>query len=95
MAEMHYPEDLDTPEKRHAWDVLWGRLPFYVTEDDVMVFQGERAYNYYEMKPGVVGKPSFFKEWFEFIHDDGTVTSLNGQRICSVAYARRRKFRDA
>jgi len=28
--------------------------------------------------------------WFEFRHDDGSVSSLDGSRICSVAYAERR-----
>lgn len=28
--------------------------------------------------------------WFDFIEDDGHVTSLDGSRICSIAYATRR-----
>lgn len=27
--------------------------------------------------------------WFNFLHDDGTRTSLDGSRICSLAHARR------
>jgi len=28
--------------------------------------------------------------WFEFIHDEGGSTSLDGSRICSIEYATRR-----
>jgi hypothetical protein len=67
----------------------------YTTEDGTTVREGDRAYDYYSMKPGVIGKPAFFEDWFEFIHDDGTVNSLNGQRICTMAFAAARKFCDA
>jgi len=68
----------------------------YTTEDGVTVREGDRAYNYYDMKPGVIGKQDgSFPKWFEFNHDDGTTTNLNGQRICTIEYARQRGFKDA
>jgi hypothetical protein len=69
----------------------------YVTEDGVTLKEGDRAYNYYDMKPGKIGKFSgnVPDPWFDFDHDDGTRALLNGQRICSVEFAKRRGFRDA
>jgi hypothetical protein len=69
--------------------------PTYTTEDGVPLEEGDHAYNYYDMKPGRIGKASFSDGWFDFIHDDGTTQLLNGQRICSDAFAKRRNFRDA
>ena len=51
---------------------------------------GERVYNYYDMRPGTIGRDRG-AGWFEF-HQDGERTMLNGQRICIIAYARRRGF---
>jgi hypothetical protein len=67
----------------------------YVTEDGVELKEGDRAYNYYDMKPGKIGRASFSEGWFDFEHDDGTIQLLNGQRICSVEFAKRRGFRNA
>ena len=68
------------------------------TEDHVTLTEGDRAYNYYDMKPGKIGKietEGSFRGWFDFHHDDGSRAILNGQRICSSEFAKERKFRDA
>lgn len=71
-------------------------MPEYRTEDGVAVKEGDRAYDYYSMQPGVVGKDAGGTGpnigWFDFYHDNGNVELLNGQRICSMAYARKRGF---
>lgn len=79
--------------------------PTIRTEDGSEVAEGDRAYDYYSMKPGVVGKmddreredayygpeqQGSLHPWFTFLHDDGTRKYLNGQRICSEAAARRK-----
>jgi hypothetical protein len=69
--------------------------PHYTTEDGVVLYEGDHAYNYYDMKPGRIGKSANFDGWFDFDHDDGSSQLLNGQRICSDAFAKRRNFRDA
>lgn len=80
-----------------------------ITEDGVELSSGIRAYNYYDMKPGTIGKineraqpdpkkgqnsstpvEEWSNHWFDFEHDDGSVTLLDGSRICSVKYAQRR-----
>jgi hypothetical protein len=67
-----------------------------ITEDGKVLKEGDRAYDYYNMKPGKIGKlDSLQSGWFDFYHDDGTRCFLNGQRICSVEYAKRRGFKDA
>lgn len=66
------------------------------TEDGVTLHFGDRAYDYYTMKPGVIGEGTLAPDiWFDFHHDDGTRCLLNGQRICSVEYAKRRGFKGA
>jgi len=69
-----------------------------VTEDGVKLKEGDRAYDYYNMKPGYI-KPNSITmapdAWFDFVHDDGSTDLLNGQRICSVEFAKRRRFKDA
>lgn len=54
------------------------------------------------MEPGVIvndpvqDEDSGFFGWFDFQPDSGRGTkTLNGQRICTIAYAQRRGFRDA
>jgi hypothetical protein len=72
---------------------MTGELPSYRTEDGATLKQGDRAYDYYGMKPGVIGEPDFgFAGWFTFLHDDGTRDLLNGQRICTMRTARRQGF---
>lgn len=68
------------------------------TEDGVVVHEGDRVYNYYDMKPGVIVPNSITMApdaWFDVQHDDGTRTLLNGARICSIEYARKRGFKGA
>lgn len=68
----------------------------YKTEDGVELKTGDRAYDYYNMKPGKIGSPSNTdSSWFYFMHDDGTDEILNGQRICSVEFAKQQGFKDA
>jgi hypothetical protein len=69
-------------------------LPQYVTEDGVDVREGDRVYNYYDMVPGTIGRPAFDGEWFEFHSEDPHKSGgiLNGQRICTMAFAKTRGF---
>lgn len=68
------------------------KKPTWRTEDGVEVTLGDRVYNYYDMRPGVImaAKPS--SDWFEFQGEDGSTDILNGQRVCSIDYARRQGF---
>lgn len=78
-----------------------------LTEDDVIVRHGDRVYNYYDMVPGTIRIRMYEVTqittdtnirsdiWFEFVRDDGQTTILNGQRICTMDFAKRRGFRDA
>lgn len=72
------------------------------TEDGVTLQQGDDAYDYYNMKPGKIGRMASGADgdppndpWFDFDHTDGTSCLLNGARICSVEFARRRGFKGA
>jgi hypothetical protein len=61
------------------------------TEDGVVVRPGDRIYDYYSMKPGIIEPGSITHApdvWFDVTHDDGTRTILNGQRICTIAWAK-------
>jgi hypothetical protein len=58
------------------------------TEDGVELQEGDRAYDYYSMRPGVIDTAPDDQGWFRFLHDDGGRVLLNGQRICSEAFAR-------
>lgn len=67
----------------------------YRAECGTTLREGDRAYDYYSMKPGVIGRPASLSTndgWFYFRHDDGSELLLNGQRICSLAFAARREF---
>jgi hypothetical protein len=59
------------------------------TEDGAELTAGDRAYNYYDRKAGTVGTIER-DGWFDFTHDDGGSAFLNGERVCSLDYARRR-----
>jgi hypothetical protein len=66
------------------------------TEDGVIVHEGDRVYDYYNMKPGVIVPGSLTHApdvWFDVKHDDGTRSLLNGSRICSITFAQRRGFK--
>lgn len=62
------------------------------TADNMILVSGDRAYNYYDMKPGAIAEPPDSSGWFTFAHDDGTSALLNGERICSMPTARRRGY---
>jgi hypothetical protein len=63
------------------------------TEDGAILHEGDRAYDYYSMEPGTIGKlDDLQKGWFDFYHDNGRRIFLNGQRICTMEFARRRGF---
>jgi hypothetical protein len=70
-----------------------------LTEDGVILKEGDRAYDYYSMEPGYIVPNSitFYSDdpWFHFQHDKGTRPILNGARICSMEYARQRGFKRA
>ena len=79
------------------------------TQDHKLLRSGDRAFNYYDHKAGVIGRIDNYAQpdtmkgqdsstpvgdwtnyWFDFIEDDGHITSLDGSRICSIEYATRR-----
>lgn len=60
-----------------------------ITEDKVKLQAGDRAFDYYGMKPGVIGNVDS-DGWFDFTHDDGTRSILDGSRICSTEFAKRK-----
>jgi hypothetical protein len=83
-----------------------------LSEDGVTLQPGDRAYNYYDMKPGRIpeAEPGWrwhdqspsaqfinYNQdvWVDFQEDDGGVSLLNGQRLCSMAFAVRRGFKNA
>ena len=52
------------------------------TADGHVVKPGDRVFNYYDCKWGVIGKIDQHNGWFDFLHEDGTKTILNeSQRI--------------
>ena len=77
---------------------VYNAATYIRTEDGVRLTPGDRAYNYYDMQPGTIGSVANTGDpdpWFDFNHDDGTRSLLNGARICSLEYARRRGFKGA
>lgn len=66
----------------------------YTTEDGRTVHTGQLVYDYYSMEPVVIGRDDA-DGWFEVQRPEGgraTAGILNGQRICTIEYARRREF---
>jgi hypothetical protein len=63
------------------------------TEDGVALKEGDRAYNYYDMKPGMI-EAIHEDGWFRFVQAGGNAF-LNGQRVCSMEFAIRRGFKGA
>lgn len=60
-------------------------MPFYheyIAEDGTKFRKGDRMFNYYDRKWGVVGEPGP-DGWFDFHNEDGTQVLLNGQRVAS------------
>lgn len=56
------------------------------TEDnDTPIVVGLRLYDYYDCKWGVVtALDEYSPGWFDFRHDDGTRSILNGVRVSTV-----------
>lgn len=52
------------------------------TEDGKLVHEGDRVFNYYDQKWGVMG-PIARDGWFDVFHDDGTKAVLDGSRIAT------------
>lgn len=67
------------------------------TEDGVKLKPGDRVYNYYDMKSGIITDNYVYAPdlWVDVRHDDGTRTTLNGTRLCSIEFAKRRGFPNA
>jgi hypothetical protein len=79
------------------------------TADGVELDEGASAFNYYDMRAGVIGRidstpqPDTMKGqnsstpidqwsnyWFDFCHEDGSRSSLDGSRIITLETARRK-----
>jgi len=64
------------------------------TDCGATVNNGDRVYNYYDMVPGTIVSEPKEDGWFYFQADDSRAkTVLNGQRICTIDFAKRRGFR--
>lgn len=59
------------------------------SNDGVRFAPGDVLFNYYDMKVGTVG-PLDTADWFDFEQLDGTVKLLNGERVCSLGFAKSR-----
>lgn len=71
-----------------------------VTEDNKVVAKGDAVYNYYSMWPGRIVTDPDDQGWFYVVPTHGfdriegaRQLLLNGQRICSMEFARQRGFR--
>lgn len=78
----------------------------YETEDGVTVRTGDLVYDYYSMEPVIIGEPAGSDGWFDTVRPGSVDDShprgvrsrsgmLNGARICTMAFAKRRGFPDA
>jgi hypothetical protein len=68
----------------------------YKTEDGATVNTGDKVYDYYSMEPVIIGE-DLKDGWFDALRADGSgrfasATMLNGQRICTMAFAKRHGF---
>ena len=58
------------------------------TADRRNVHEGDRVYNYYDCKWGVIGKIDSYAQsgvhWFDFVADDGSRSTLDGSRISTT-----------
>lgn len=54
------------------------------TEDNYLVRPGDTVYNYYDCKWGVIQDDVDSEEWFTVLHEDGTRSTLNGDRIAMI-----------
>lgn len=53
-----------------------------MTEDAKEARKGDRVFNYYDGKWGVIGDIDS-DGWFTLVHDDGTRATLNGERVAT------------
>lgn len=53
------------------------------TEDGKVVRPGDRVFDYYGCKWGVIEDDVDDQGWFHVTHDDGSRSLLNGQRIAT------------
>ncbi len=68
-----------TARRRTAAEYGKGQV---VTEDGKDVNEGDRVFNYYDMKWGVIRNVEAGDDpWFDVMHEDGTKAYLNGSRI--------------
>jgi hypothetical protein len=65
------------------------------TADGVLLNEGDAAYSHYTMKAGKIGPTTNAfggpnpDPWFDFVYPDHSSDLLNGDRICSLAHAKR------
>lgn len=86
---------MDTMTKANDSDVEHG----IITEDSGIVFPGDLAYDYYNMQVVELikvddmpsGDPTKWADW-RVVGTDKRVY-LDGSRVCTIAYAKRRGFR--
>jgi hypothetical protein len=69
----------------------------YTTEDGVSVSKGDLVYDYYSMEPIIIGDDCGDNGWFTTLCADGSgvrsrAGMLDGSRICTIAFAKRRGF---
>lgn len=55
--------------------------PEILTEDAQYVYKGDRIYNYYDCKWGIILEEPDDQGWFRALHEDGTSAILDGSRI--------------
>lgn len=65
-----------------------------IAECGTRLREGDRAYSHYTMSAGTIEEVGT-DGWFNFRHDDGKASLLNGQRVCSMPFARLRNFKGA
>lgn len=72
--------------------------PTYTTEDGVLKREGEIVYNYYDMRPVLIGRANSQAGWFtahcvgDTADTYGGSDLLNGARVCTIEFAERRGF---
>lgn len=64
-----------------------------ITEDGATVGKNAIVYNYYDMEPVIIARDPDHQGWFEVRNSANEYNILNGQRICTIEFARRRGFR--
>lgn len=67
------------PDHHHQPEPAVGDI---VTADGQVVREGDRVFNYYDLKWGTIEQTSLGSDgWFGVRHEDGTYATLNGERI--------------